>query len=244
MSTAVAGKGNNKPALASREVRSKRPGLKIKLYADGADKEAMLEMYANPLVSGFTTNPTLMRKSGVSDYRSFAREILQLIPDRVVSVRGVAHKRVWHDVTNADQSSIHLHFAQGQEAEFLHSDIAAALKPKWYILGERGAIVGHWRQEVVKTRRWSGDLIEERLAASESLPNLSVFTRTPDGAVHEQQIALPTPPTYPCHTNLANHLHYGTPLAVPPEEARRNIAVMEAAKRSIQLDGKVIMLND
>jgi transaldolase len=83
--TAVVGRGNNKPVLASREVRPKRSGLKIKLYSDGADKEAMLEMYANPLVSGFTTNPTLMRKSGVSDYRSFAREILQLIPDRPIS---------------------------------------------------------------------------------------------------------------------------------------------------------------
>src|SRR5258707_1310513 len=169
--------------------------------------------------------------------------ILQLIPDRVVSVRGIAHKRVWHDVTNADQASVHLHFAQGQEAEFLHSDIAAALKPKWYILGERGAIVGHWRQEVVKTRRWSGDLIEERLAPSEALPNLSVFTRTPDGALHEQLITLPIAPAYPFHTNLANHLHSGEALAVPPEEARRNIAVMEAAKRSAQLDGATVMIN-
>jgi len=170
--------------------------------------------------------------------------ILQLIPDRVVSVRGVAHKRVWHDVTDADQSSVHLHFAQGQEAQFLHSDIAAALKPKWYILGERGAIVAHWRQEVVKTRRWSGDLIEERLATSEALPKLSVFTRTPDGAMHEQQITLPTAPTHPFHTNLANYLHCGEALAVPPEEARRNIAVMEAARRSVQLDSKIITLND
>ena len=44
--------------------------------------------------------------------------ILQLIPDRVVSVRGVEHKRVWHDVTNADHSSVYLRFAGGQEAEF------------------------------------------------------------------------------------------------------------------------------
>ena len=169
--------------------------------------------------------------------------ILQLIPDRVVSVRGSAHKRVWHDVTNADQSSVWLRFEHGQEAEFLHSDIAAALKPKWYILGERGAIVGHWRQEVIKTRRWSGDLIEERLASAEAPPNLSVFTRTPDGALHEQLITLPSAPAYPFHTNLANHLHCGEALAVPPEEARRNIAVMEAAKRSVQLDGEIIPLD-
>lgn len=169
--------------------------------------------------------------------------ILQLIPERVVSVRGVAHKRVWHDVTNADQSSVHLRFAQGQEAEFLHSDIAAALKPKWYILGERGAIVGHWRQETVKTRRWSGDLIEERLASSEALPDLRVFTRTSDGGLHEQMVTLPTMPAYPFHSNLANHLHCGEALAVPAEEARRNIAVMEAATSSVQHDGQVVKLD-
>ena len=60
-------------------------GLKIKVYADGADKASMLEMYANPHIAGFTTNPTLMRKSGVVDYRSFAIDILQLIPDRPIS---------------------------------------------------------------------------------------------------------------------------------------------------------------
>ncbi len=169
--------------------------------------------------------------------------ILQLIPERVVSVRGIEHKRVWHDVSNADQSSVRLQFARGQEAEFLHSDIAAALKPKWYILGERGAIVGHWRQESVKTRRWSGDLIEERLAPSEAPPDLRVFTRGADGLIHEQQVTLPTAPAYPFHTNLANHLHCGEALAVPPEEARRNIAVMEAAKRSAQSGGQVIALD-
>jgi transaldolase len=60
-------------------------GLRVKIYADGADRSAMLEMYANPQIAGFTTNPTLMRKSGVIDYRGFAREILGLIPDRPIS---------------------------------------------------------------------------------------------------------------------------------------------------------------
>ena len=44
------------------------PGLRIKIFADGADKASMLEMYADPRIVGFTTNPTLMRKSGVADY--------------------------------------------------------------------------------------------------------------------------------------------------------------------------------
>jgi transaldolase len=59
--------------------------IKVKVFADGADKAGMLEMYANPLISGFTTNPTLMRKAGVSDYSAFAKDILRAIPDRPIS---------------------------------------------------------------------------------------------------------------------------------------------------------------
>ena len=59
--------------------------LKVKLFADGADKAGMLEMYRKPFVKGFTTNPTLMRKVGITDYRGFAHEILTTIPDRPIS---------------------------------------------------------------------------------------------------------------------------------------------------------------
>ncbi len=59
--------------------------LQIKIFADGADKAGMLEMYAKPYIKGFTTNPTLMRKAGISDYRAFAKEVLQAIPDRPIS---------------------------------------------------------------------------------------------------------------------------------------------------------------
>ena len=169
--------------------------------------------------------------------------ILQLIPDRVTHVRGVKHKRVWHDVTNADQSSVFLQFSNGQEAEFMHSDIAAAMKPKWYILGEKGAIVGNWRQETIQTRRWSGDLIEEQLAPSEALPDIFVSTRNRGGIIQQQHLKLPSAPIYPFHRNLANHLHSGEALAVPPEEARRNIMVMEAAKRSAEEGGVSIALD-
>ena len=59
--------------------------LKVKIYADGADRDGMLEMYAKPYIQGFTTNPTLMKKAGITDYKAFAHEILQVIPDRPIS---------------------------------------------------------------------------------------------------------------------------------------------------------------
>ena len=59
--------------------------LAVKIFADGADVAGMLELYAKPYIKGFTTNPTLMRKAGISDYRAFARQVVQAIPDRPIS---------------------------------------------------------------------------------------------------------------------------------------------------------------
>ena len=59
--------------------------LNVKIFADGADKLGMLEMYANPVIAGFTTNPTLMRKAGIADYAGFAAEILSVIKDKPIS---------------------------------------------------------------------------------------------------------------------------------------------------------------
>jgi len=60
--------------------------LSVKIFADGADKAGMLEMYAKPFVKGLTTNPTLMRKAGVTDYKAFSLDILKAIPDRPISL--------------------------------------------------------------------------------------------------------------------------------------------------------------
>jgi transaldolase len=59
--------------------------LRVKIFADGADKNSMVEMAKNPIISGFTTNPTLMRRAGVTDYKSFAKEILSEIKDKPIS---------------------------------------------------------------------------------------------------------------------------------------------------------------
>ncbi len=60
--------------------------LQVKLFADGAEREGILRMYENPLIRGFTTNPTLMRKAGITDYEAFAKDILSAVPDRPISL--------------------------------------------------------------------------------------------------------------------------------------------------------------
>jgi len=59
--------------------------LKVKIFADGADKSAMLEMYQKPFIKGLTTNPTLMNKAGIRDYRAFCKDILLSIKDKPLS---------------------------------------------------------------------------------------------------------------------------------------------------------------
>jgi transaldolase len=64
---------------------SRLADLKVKIFADGADYDGIVKMARNSLIKGFTTNPTLMRKAGVSDYEAFARKVLGTITDRPVS---------------------------------------------------------------------------------------------------------------------------------------------------------------
>ena len=59
--------------------------LRTKIFGDGAELNGMLELYRQPHIKGFTTNPTLMRKAGISDYRAFAHQVLAAIPDRPIS---------------------------------------------------------------------------------------------------------------------------------------------------------------
>ena len=79
----------NRPFRAPQEAQAlttpNLKTLKVQIFADGADKARMLELYVNPHVKGFTTNPTLMRQAGVTDYEGFAKEILRHIPDRPIS---------------------------------------------------------------------------------------------------------------------------------------------------------------
>ena len=58
---------------------------KVKIYSDGADRASMLEMAKNPLIKGLTTNPTLMKKAGITDYKSFCKDILKEIKDKPIS---------------------------------------------------------------------------------------------------------------------------------------------------------------
>ncbi len=148
--------------------------------------------------------------------------VLQLFEGAVTSVSAVAHKRVWHDVTNADQVRVDLTFDGGRQATFMQSDIAAALKPKWYVLGTQGAIVGSWRPDADPPAE---------------LPANVTVSRPASGGVDVETLALAARDDAGFYRNLADHIAWGEPLAVQPEESRRTVAVMEAATASIARGG-------
>ncbi|MCU1589828.1 MAG: oxidoreductase domain protein [Frankiales bacterium] len=165
---------------------------------------------------------------------------LDLFPQTVEWVSATAHKRVWHDVTNADHTRVLLHFVDGVEAEFTHSDLAAALKPKFYVLGTKGGLIGGWRHERVVARSQIGTLLEDRLSHSDAPAALRMFTPDGAGGTSETTLSVPAAPPQPFHRQLADQLLSGEPMDVTPQGSRRNIAVMQAATKSARDDGRPV----
>ena len=163
-------------------------------------------------------------------------QVLDLMGDDVDSVTAVNHKRVWHDVTNADHSRMTLHFAEGREATFVYSDLAAALKPRWYILGTQGALTGEWRQESVLSRSAIGTLDEDILAPADAPPRVRLHSI--DGDVTD--LAFRPSEPHPFHADLSLWMHYGFVPRVRGEQSRRVIAMLEAAEESAALGGQPV----
>lgn len=165
-------------------------------------------------------------------------QILDIVPTEIEHVTAATHKRRWFDVTNADHSRVTIRFVDGTEAEFVHSDLAAALKPRWYVLGSRGALVGRWRTEKILSRNDIGTLAEDVLAPADSPPLLELYGA--DGSV--TRLATPAAPAYSFHRELADRLRLGLPMTVTAQQSRRVLAVMEAATRSADDSGRPIAL--
>lgn len=160
-------------------------------------------------------------------------QVLDLVPGDVVAVSALNHKRVWHDVTNADHARMTLIFDGGREATFIYSDLAAALKPRWYILGTHGALTGEWRRESIISRNSIGTMDEDRLVPADAPPRVSLHTTGGDVTALMPQTREP----HPFHADLVLSLTYGLPARVRGEQSRRVVAMLEAAEESARLGG-------
>jgi scyllo-inositol 2-dehydrogenase (NADP+) len=137
----------------------------------------------------------------------FVDWILNFIPQKMESITGFAHKILWKDITNEDQSQAIIKFKNGATADLTVSTIAFAGKPRFRILGTKGAIVDHWGGTFKVMTQVDGINVEGEVKYKEG-----------------------TWPLY--YVNLAAHVLDGAPLEVTPESSRRVIAVIETADKS------------
>ncbi len=151
-------------------------------------------------------------------------QILDIFDVPVVHVSGVNHKRVWTHVTNADHATVTITFADGSQAVFTHSDLAAARRPKFHVFGTAGAIVGEW------------DPAGEPAVAD--LP-ARLFLYSTDGARSAVPLDDVVPFTF--HRELAQHLASGVPMQVSARQSRDVVAVMEAAEESARDLGRPVV---
>jgi predicted dehydrogenase len=133
---------------------------------------------------------------------------LHLVPSKIESVTGVFQKRVWMDVTNEDHILALIRFANGATAEIQMSNLAAAPRPRWRILGTKGAILDEGGGKSFKV------------------------TGFMDGVRATGEVAYYKDDWADYYKNLGAHLLHGAPLEVTPESARRVIGVMETAEKS------------
>ena len=144
----------------------------------------------------------------------FIDQIMSVISSPLKSVSGLNQKRVWDHVTNADHSQVTLTFTDGVQAVFTNSDLAAARKPKYFVLGTKGSIVGEWDH------------------SSETVTDLPaiIYLFHPNGKKQAVDNIKPTPFSF--HQSLVNYLLNKTPMSVNAQQSRDVVAVMQAAEES------------
>ncbi len=153
----------------------------------------------------------------------FIDQILAIIPGKIDSVTGVNQKRLWTHVTNADHADVSIIFEGGVRATFTNSDLAAARKPKFYVLGTTGAIIGNWDPAAG--------------SAPADLPAILTIHRA-DGTSEVITNTAPTPFSF--HKGIVEYLNHQTPMSVTTAQSRDVVAIMQAAEESAQSNGRSV----
>jgi predicted dehydrogenase len=153
----------------------------------------------------------------------FIDQILAIMPGEVASVTGINQKRMWNHVTNADHADVSITFADGARGVFTNSDLAAARKPKFYVLGTTGAIVGNWDPAAGSTPA--------------DLPAILTIHRA-DGST--EVISNDTVTPYSFHQSVVEYLNNKVPMNVTTHQSRDVVAIMQAAEESALANGSPV----
>ena len=153
----------------------------------------------------------------------FIDQILAIVPAKIEFVSGVNQKRVWDHITNADHAQVNINFTDGVQATFINSDLAAARKPKFYLLGTKGALVGNWD--------------ETGSGAVADLPAI-VTLFSADGSSKVLDPVSIAPHSF--HKSVANYLINNVQMDVQAGQSRDVVAIMQAAELSALSNGKAV----
>lgn len=153
-------------------------------------------------------------------------------PERIFAF---GHKRRWHEMTNLDQLRIHLQFSGGREATFFQSELDGFRRPKFYVQGTEGTIVGNYAPfEQPRVEPVTGYRVD-RYHYAEAPVTLEVALYEGPGRLGRYQPELLPADTFGFHRDLTDHLLVGTPLTVQATQIREVVGVLELAHRSSDL---------
>jgi predicted dehydrogenase len=184
--------------------------------------ESFVGGYSKPC--SYWHSDTEVSGGAIFDWGShFIDQILATIPSKVDTVSALNQKRVWDHITNADHADVSITFENGARASFTNSDLAAARKPKFYILGTTGAIIGNWDPAAGSTPA--------------DLPAILTVYR-PDGS-HE---VIPNSPVHlhSFHERVVAYLNHKIPMNVTTRQSRDVVAIMQAAEESALSNGRSV----
>ncbi len=184
--------------------------------------ECFVGGYSKPC--SFWHSDTQVSGGAIFDWGShFIDQIMSLVPSQVDFVSGLNQKRVWDHVTNADHAQVSINFTDGLQAVFINSDLAAARKPKFYILGTQGALVGNWDES-------AGGAVAD-------LPAIITLHRG-DGSSAVVEHVSQVPHSF--YSSLVAYLNDATPMSVVGAQSRDVVAIMQAAEESALANGKPV----
>jgi scyllo-inositol 2-dehydrogenase (NADP+) len=184
--------------------------------------ESFVGGYAKPC--DFWHSDAAVSGGAIFDWGShFIDQIMSIVDSPVDFVSGLNQKRVWDHVTNADHAQVSINFKDGLQAIFINSDLAAARKPKFYVLGTKGALTGNWDTS-------AGDVVADFPAI--------ITLHGADGISSVVPYVAVEPHSF--YSSIVAYLNDATPMSVVAEQSRDVVAIMQAAEESAIANGKPV----
>ena len=187
--------------------------------------EAFVGGYGKPC--SFWHSDKLISGGAIFDWGShFIDQIMTLLPYPIDHISGLNQKRHWHHISNADHAQVVITYKDGKQAVFINSDLTAARKPKFHLLGTMGSLTGNWDQQAGNTPA--------------DLPAIITLTKS-DG----ESVILPAVKAapYAFHQSVADFLLSNTAMPITAEQSRDVVAIMQAAEASALINARPVTAN-